>query len=134
MGFFGRRKAVSSGVEATAIVLGVTSEAITVTDEFDDLARDPSRRVVTGMRLRVQPPDGAPYDVELTGGQGRAMAAYYRGDGTAIPVKIDPDDPSVVVADEARARAAVEDDVALLEAIDSGDFEVPPESRWPASE
>jgi hypothetical protein len=126
-----RRKAASSGLEAMATVLDVTTEPYAFTNVHGDLDTDPNRRWVTSIQLRVQPPGGQPYDIELTGGQARAMSGYSRGDGSEIAVRIDPDDPAVVVVDEERAAPAVEADLEMLEAIDSGDFELPPESRWP---
>lgn len=134
MGFLKRRKAAASGVEATATVLEITTEADTFINVLGDLEPHPTRQVATSIRLRVQPPGGSPYDLELTGGQARGMAGYGRGDGSKIAVRIDPEDPSVVVVDKERATAAVEADLDMLEAIDSGDFELPPESRWPTDE
>jgi hypothetical protein len=131
MGLFKRRAAAGSGVEATAIVLDVTTERGLRTNVHDDLVPDPDVEVVATIRLRVQPPGGAPYEVELKGGRARAIAGYGRGDGSEIAVRIDPDDPSVVVVDEERAAPAVQADLDMLEAIDAGDFELPPESRWP---
>jgi hypothetical protein len=134
MGFLKRRRAASSGVEATATVLEVTTEPYLRTNVHDDLEPVPGVTVVSTIRLRVQPPGGAPYDIELKGGQARAIAEYHRGDGSEIAVRIDPDDPSVVVVDEERAAPAVQADLDMLEAIESGDFELPPESRWPKDE
>ena len=132
MGFFKRRKAASSGIEATAILLGATAEPSLRINVHGDLEPDPDAAdVAKSVRLRVQPPGGTPYDIELTGRQARAMTGYLRGDGSEIAVRIDPEDPTVVVVDEERAGAAVQADLEMLEAIDSGDFELPPESRWP---
>lgn len=135
MGFLRRRRAAKEGVEATATVLSTETTGYVYTNVHGDLETDESRRVITGLRLRVHPPGGQPYEVEVTGGAARKMGGYVRGDGTEIQVRIDAEDPNVVVVDEPRAGAVVEAELDLLERLDAGeDIELPPESRWPTSD
>lgn len=134
MGFFKRRRAAEQGVEASATVLRIETVGHVFTNVHGDLETDESHRVVERVRLRVHPPAGAAYEIELKGGQARAVGGYA-AEGAEIAVRIDAEDPNVVVVDEPRAQAVLDDELELLERLDAGeDIELPPESRWPKAE